>query len=401
MSKLRRDPAQWVTLSGCRRVLVIVQTPVYGNRLADVLPLLESDLRLQVAFTVAPHAFNDGAKRFVRRLGGPLLPWSQAVREEFDLALAAGAQGIDQVRAPVVLLSHGARRLKLERAVDGVPPHARSVGGLGARYLMWNGKVVPAAIALAHDEERHELARACPQALSRAEVVGDPCHDRIAASLPMRDRYRAALGLRKREKLVLVTSAWGSHSVFSRLDGLLPRLMTELPRPEYRVAILVHPNVWSWHGAWQVRAWLAGCRRAGIALLPPEQDWRPPLIAADWIIGDYSSVTLYGTMTGAPVLLSRYPQENVNPEAPGAALALTVPALSAHHPLTEQLAYAGEEYRAEEYGALASRICSEPGGFNRRFRQLAYRILGLGQPACRPETRPIPLPPPLTTGGQV
>ncbi|MGI3229948.1 hypothetical protein ACRJ4B_45685 [Streptomyces sp. GTA36] len=371
---------------------MIVHTEVYGKRLEDVLPLLEADLRLQVVFTVAPHPFNDGAERFVRRLGGPVLPWAQAVRERFDMALAAGSQGIDQVRAPVVLLSHGARRLKLERMVDGVLPAARSVAGLSPRYLTWGSHVVPAAIALAHDEERDELTRSCPQAVSRAQVVGDPCHDRIAVSLPSRDAYRAALGLGEREKLVLVTSAWGGHSAFSRLDGLLPRLMTELPRPEYRVAVLIHPNVWAWHGNWQVRAWMAGWGRSGITLLPPDQDWRQPLIAADWIIGDYSSVTLYGTMTGVPLLLSRYPQDSANPASPGAAMAVTVPALSAHHPLAEQLQYASEEYQAEEYAALASRISSGPGEFNRRFRRMIYRILGLGQPACRPKILPLPLP---------
>ncbi|MFG3019424.1 hypothetical protein ACGFZQ_12895 [Streptomyces sp. NPDC048254] len=377
-------------------MLVIVHTEVYGKRLEDVLPLLEADLRLQVEFTVAPHPFNDGAERLVRRLGGSILPWAQAVRERFDLALAAGARGIDQVRAPVVLLSHGARRLRLERSVEGVLPTMRKATGLSPRYLTRENVVVPASIALAHDEERDELARSCPQAAPRAEVVGDPCYDRIAVSLSSRDRYRAALGLEEREKLVLVTSAWGRQSAFSRLDGLLPRLMTELPRPKYRVAVLVHPNVWAWHGKWQVRAWMAGRERSGITLLSPDQEWRPALIAADWIIGDYSSVTLYGTMTGAPLLLSRYPQENANLASPGAAMALTVPALSPHHPLTEQLAYAAEEYRAEEYAALAARICSGPGEFNRRFRRVIYRILGLGQPACRPEIRPLPLPPSLS-----
>lgn len=160
-------------------------------------------MRLQVSFTVAPHAFDAGARQLVQRLGGSVLLWSQAVRERFDLALAAGSQGIEQLRAPVVLLSHGARRLKLERAV------------------------------------------------------------------------------------------------------LPSRLVAELPRPGHRVAVPVHPNVWARHGTWRVRAWLAGWRHAGVTLLPPEQDWRQPLIAADWIIGDFGSVTLYGTMTGVPILLSR------------------------------------------------------------------------------------------------
>jgi hypothetical protein len=63
---------------------------------------------------------------------------------------------------------------------------------MGRRYLMWDGAVVPAAVALAH---REELARSCPEALPVAEVVGDPCYDRIDASLPLRPAYRRALGL--------------------------------------------------------------------------------------------------------------------------------------------------------------------------------------------------------------
>ncbi len=395
MSKERRDPEQWVTVPGCKRILVIVHTEVYGKRLTDLLPLLEADMRLQVSFTVAPHAFNAGARQLVQRLGGPVLPWSQAVRRPYDLALAAGSQGIEQVRAPVVLLSHGARRLKMERAVDGVPPGDRRIGGFSPRRLTWEGGVVMNALALAHEEEREELAVACPEALDRAELVGDPCYDRIAAALPHRERYRVALGLEAGEKLVLVTAAWGRHSVFGQMDGLLSRLVADLPRPGHRVAVLVHPNVWAGHGAWQVRAWLAGWRHAGVTLLSPEQDWRQPLIAADWIIADYGSLALYGTMTGAPILLSRFPQESVPPGSPGEALALTVPVLSPHHPLAGQLRYASEEYRPEEYARLAARITSVPGEFNERFRRLVYRVLGIGRPACPARVRPLPLPPSL------
>jgi hypothetical protein len=399
MSAVRRNPGQWLTLTGCKKVLAIVHTEVYGKRMADLLPLLDSDLRVQVSFTVAPHAFNAGTERLLRRWGCPVLPWEEAVRGDFDLALAAGSQGMEQVRAPLVRLPHGARHLSLERTGDGARPGPeRSVTGLGRRYLEWEGRVVPAAVVLAHEEDRADLARWCPAALPIAEVVGDPCHDRISASLPLRKRYRKALGLRPGEELVLVTSGWGRESVFGRIDTLLPRLVAELPRPRFRVALLVHPNVWSAHGSWQVRAWLASCRQAGITVLAPEDDWRQPLIAADWIIGDYSSITLYGTMTGVPVLLSRFPHHNVDPSSPGAALALTVPAVSPARPLADQLAYAAAEYRAEEYAAVAARITSEPGRFARNFRRLVYRVLGLGQPATAAAVEPLPLPGPLGDG---
>ncbi|WP_030672291.1 hypothetical protein [Streptomyces rimosus] len=397
---VRRDPDQWPTVSGTKRVLVIVHTEVYGRRLLDLLPLLECDLRVEVTFTVPPHAFDAGARRLLRALGATVVPWETAVRTGFDLALAAGSQGIEQVRAPLIRISHGAGHLSLARVADGVRPGSRGPGGItGRRYLMWGGRVVPRAVALAHRDDLAELARWCPEALPAAEVVGDPCHDRIRASLPLRRRYRTALGLRRGRKLVLVTSTWGRRSAFNRLDALLPRLLAELPRDTYRTALLVHPNVWSRYGHWQLRAWLAGCRRAGLHVLPPDADWRPPLIAADWIIGDYGSVTLYGAMSGAPILLSRFPHEDADPASPGVELALTAPALSPAHPLEAQLRYAAEEYRAEDYARIAARITSEPGHCHRNFRRLMYRVLGLGQPACPPVTPPLPMPAPLDPAG--
>ncbi|KIF79542.1 hypothetical protein QR77_37645 [Streptomyces sp. 150FB] len=391
-------------MPGRKRILVLAQTEVYARRLWDLLPLLESDLRIEVAFTVPPHAFNEGAARFLRGLGATVLPWDEAVRTPFDLALAAGSQGMEQVRAPLVRISHGGGHLSLARVPEGLEGQAgaqtvREPGGItGRAHLTWNGVVVPRAVALPHSDDLDALARWCPEALPVAEVVGDPCYDRIAASLPYRERYRAALGLRLDEHLTLVTSTWGRKSAFNRLDALLPRLLTELPARRFRIALLVHPNVWSLHGHYQVRAWLADCRRAGVIVLPPDVDWRAPLVAADSVIGDYGSVTLYASMTGAPVLLTRYPHQDANPVSPGVAMALATPALSPGRPLAEQLDYAAAEYPAREYARIAARISSEPGRFNANMRRLMYRLLGLGQPAYAPVTEPVPLPAALSDG---
>ncbi|MEU0696862.1 hypothetical protein ABZ349_23210 [Streptomyces niveus] len=395
---------QWVTLPGQKRVLVLVHTEVYGRRLHDLLPLLEADLRIEVVFTVAPHAFNDGAARFLRGLGATVLPWQEAVRTEFDLVLAAGSQGMEQVRGPLIRISHGAGHMSLRRvASDSDSSSGRSATGVvrgpagvtGPGYLTWNGAVVPRAVALAHHDDLAALRRWCPEALPVAQVVGDPGYDRIAASLPLRERYRAALGLRTDEHLVLATSTWGRRSAFNQLESLLPRLLTELPGRRFRTALLVHPNVWSRHGGWQIRSWLADCRRAGVIVLPPTVDWRAPLIAADSVIGDYGSVTLYATMTSAPILLTRYPHRDANPVSPGVAMALATPALSPSRRLDEQLDYAASQYPREEYARIGARLSSEPGGFNRNMRRLMYRLLGLGQPAYMPSTDPVPLPPAL------
>ncbi|WKX68795.1 hypothetical protein [Streptomyces sp. XD-27] len=389
----------WLTLPDCKQVLVVAHTMTYAQRLREVCALLESDLRIQVAFTIAPHVFGDGVSRLLQDLRTAVLPWEEAVRTEFDLALAAGSRGIEQVRAPLVRLSHGAGHIKLLRETES--PEAadpiRPPGMLSRRYLVRDGRVVPAAIALGHEQDREQLAQSCPEALPVAAVVGDPCYDRIAASLPHRAEYRRALGLGDRQGLVVVASTWGRSSSFGHFDALLPRLLSELPRDGYRTALLVHPNVWAGHSSWQMQAWLAALRRRGVAVVPPEADWQTLLIAADWVIGDHGSVTSYATLAGAPILLARSPDREVHPASPAAALALTAPALSPLHPLEEQLRYAAAEYRSEEHARVAGLISSEPGRFHRNMRALLYRLLRLGQPAYLPAAGQLPAPPPLSS----
>jgi hypothetical protein len=388
-----RDPGQWSTLSGCKKVLVVIHTLVYGQRLKDVFDLLRSDLRVHVTFTMAPHAFNPGVRRYLEALDAQTLPWSKAVATEFDLILAAGSQGLEELRGPLVRVPHGAGHIKLTRPGEG---SRRDISGFGRSHLMWGDRVVPAAYALAHRDDLTLLSRSCPEALPIAEVVGDASYDRIARSLALRAEYRRALGLRDGEKLVLVCSTWGSGSSFNRLEALLPRLLTELdPADGYRTALLLHPNAWAGHGGWQVRAWLAGHGGQTLPAIAPDVDWRPLLVAADAVIGDHGSVTLYAAMCGVPIVMARFPGQDVSPRSPGAALAALAPAISLTHSLPRQLRYARDHYDPGAYRRIAARISSEPGRFNVRMRRLMYRLLELGEPAHEPETRALGLPDPL------
>jgi hypothetical protein len=295
--------------------------------------------------------------------------------------------------APLVALSHGANFLK---QVTGTPDDG--VAGLRRRDLVPGGRL-PAAVVLAHHDDLEQLQRSCPEAVSVAEVVGDPVFDRMTASLASRDAYRRALGVGEGRKLVAVVSTWGPGSLFARVEALLPRLAYELPREQFVIAALLHPNVWAKHSGWQVNAWLARCRQMGVHVIAPEADWRSVVVAADWIIGDHGSVTVYGTITAAPILLTGSPNREIAPGSPAADLCLLAPVLSPMHGIAEQLAYAAAEYRRSDYEVIAGRITSHPGEFARRMRRLIYRLLGLGQPAHPPVTRPLPIPPALSTWG--
>jgi len=122
---------------------------------------------------------------------------------------------------------------------------------------MRDGRVLADAIVLSHNKELAVLRRQCPEAVAAAVVAGDPCFDRLVASLPHRSTYRAALGVHDSQELVVVSSTWGQQSLFGRNHDLIPRLLDELDPAGFRVAALVHPAVWFGHGPRQIRAWLA------------------------------------------------------------------------------------------------------------------------------------------------
>jgi hypothetical protein len=394
------DAASGGTVRTQRTVLAIVHSVVTGARLAEVLPLLESDQRIQVVFSGAPSLFPHGVRDFLRGLGGVILPWQQATRERFDLALAAGTGQLERVHAPVILMSHGSGYGKYPGRWPGYgPPAPRDALGAERQRLIHHGRVVPAVILLAHHDRLALLRESAPEAVPAAVIAGDPYYDRVAASMEARDSYRRALGVDDDQKLVLVTSTWGPRSLLGQAREVLPRLLEELPGERYRVVASLHPNAWAWHGSWQVRAWYAGCMRSGMALLAPqgpEEGWRAALAAADLVIGDHGSVTFYAASVRVPLLLATFPAEDVPPESHVAMLGKIAPRLRLDQPLTPQLEHVMASHRPERYTGIALAATSVPGEARRIIRRVMYQQLGLPEPPGAPRAEPVP--PPRTWG---
>lgn len=398
-SKWRQVPVgpesgRWVTRTGCKKVLVAVHTVTFGQRLAGILPIFESDRRIQVVFTAVPDQFGNGVTGLLRRLDGVVIPWEQAVSTPFDLVLAAGYTRLHELCAPVVVMPHGAGWNKLAMPAAGVGgvTETRGVYGLEARNLMRGHAVVPATVVLSHRDDLAVLGRQCPEALPVAEVVGDPCYDQLTAGRPTREAYRHALGVGGETRLVVVASTWGVPSLFGQLTELHDGLINELPRESYRVVALCHPNIWFGHGPRQIRAWLGSAMRHGLALVPPSAEWLGALIAADVVVGDAGSSTVYASAAGAPVIMGTFPGQDIAPGSVAALLAESAPRLRPDRPFAPQLDKAMAGHRPELSAAVAARVTSEPGRFNRNMRRIIYRTLGLSQPAAIPAVTPPGMP---------
>jgi hypothetical protein len=359
----------------------------------DVWPLLEGDRQVQLVFTRPPGALiARGTDEFLAQLGGVVVPWSVATQTRFDLAIAASHGQLERLHAPVVTMSHGIGFSKYSIRYEGLGPQAPlEVAGLERAALVHRGRLIPSSVLVPTRQNLDRLCRELPEAASVAVVAGDPCFDRLAASVSRRDAYRRALGIGGR-KLIAVSSTWGSGSLLQRCPDLLSRLAEGLPPDEYALIAIVHPNTWCWHGRRQLAAWYREAICRGLIFVPPEEGWRAVLAAADGLIGDHGSVSAYAAAIGIPVLLATFADEDVDQESPLRDLARIAPRHRAGQPVQSLLPEACAAWSPENSAAIRARITDVPGQSARIIRRVMYQLMNLPEPVTEPVVSPVPVP---------
>ncbi|MFC7329858.1 hypothetical protein [Marinactinospora rubrisoli] len=417
--------ATWSTRPDCRRVLVIAHTVTSVTRLLDLLPIFDSDPRIQVVATRARTSnFREGVTEFLTDLGFAVAPWEQAVEERFDLAVSASlGDDMHLLRAPLIVVSHGAGYNKLMKPETGnrkpetgnrkpetgnrkpetgnrkpetgnrkpETGNRSAVFGLSTETLVRDGRLVPSVLVLSHPEQLDRLGASCPEAVPSALVAGDPTYDRILAGRRWRAEYRRALDVGER-RMVLVSSTWGPSSLLGRRPELLSALVGELPADEYRVVFAAHPNAWHGHGPWQLRNWLASSERAGLRVLPPRVGWQAALVAADHVIGDHGSVTFYGAALGTHTMLGTFPHDELDPASPIAEFGRTARLLAGDRPLRDQLVADADRHRPDRFAGVTRLLTSLPEKSARVLRTACYRLMDLPEPGHAVRVTP-PEPP--------
>jgi hypothetical protein len=265
---------------------------------------------------------------------------------------------------------------------------------LSEEWLLAHGKPFVDGLVLSHPEQAERLERACPPAAPSAVLAGDPCFDRLLAARPHRERFRRALGVRRGQRLVVLNSTWNPEGFFGTgggadvLPALLPRLTAELPADDYRLAAVLHPNIWHGHGPGQIRVWLDRACRSGLTLVDPVGEWRQALLAADLVLGDFGAVTYYGAALGTPVLLAAAAQDRLDPEAPLATFVREAPRLDPHGSLRAQFEALLAEHRP--LPGPAEFTTSAPGASAGLLRRHFYAQLELSEPAGPALLEPLP-----------
>ncbi|MFI1125090.1 hypothetical protein ACH4VS_28600 [Streptomyces hygroscopicus] len=403
------DAERWVSRAAHRRVLLVVHNVTSAGRLLDVLPLFHDDFRVQLLVTsTGSSAFQGGIRELFAELELPVVPWEQALETPVDLAVSASFGGqLHALRGKLTVLSHGVGYTKKLAAGCRMPdagcrtPDAVRVAeptfGLSPEWLLADGKPFVDGLVLSHPEQLERLRRVCPEAEAASVLAGDPCFDRMLAARPHRERFRRALGVRRGQRLVVLNSTWNPEGFFGNggdqdvLPSLLPRLTADLPADDYRLAAVLHPNIWYGHGPGQIRAWLDRARRGGLTLIDPVHAWRQALLAADAVVGDFGAVSYYSAALGTPVLLASAAQDRLDPEAPLAAFVRHAPRLDPHGPLRDQV----EELLTRHRPAAdpAEFVSSAPGASAALLRRHFYALMELPEPEAPALLEPLPLPP--------
>lgn len=376
----------WTTLDIGHRVLAVARTMTSLNRIMDVLPALADDPRIQVLFTVDEGSeFSLGVADHVRAIGARTIPWSTATTVAFDLVIAASDHSdLHQLTGPLLLVPHGAGYQKYSVYSDAAAGADRKLSGLAISALRHQGRPVPTRIGLSHDSQRAQLEQAAPGLIDHAAVIGDPCLDRLAMLARDRDRQRRLLGLQPWHSLVAVTSTWGSESTMGRWPTLPADLLAQLPYDEFRVAAILHPNVWAYHGSWQVEHWLKRARAAGLMLIPPTGPWQSVMAAADSVLGDHGSLSAYAAGLRRPLLLAAFGDNEVPAGTSMSELGKRIPRLVRGQPLTEQIQHAIATVDHAELDQLADQVFARRGQSLALLQDLMYELMVLTPPAGKP-----------------
>ncbi|MFC9649060.1 hypothetical protein [Streptomyces sp. NPDC056937] len=390
------DARRWSTFHGEKTLVVAARTVTSTVRVLETLPaLLRDDSRVTVVFAYDPtSAFNNGVLDLLHEAGCRVMPWAQLTGAGPDLILSASENvDVPDDSCPVLVLPHGVGFQKL--VPDSRTPATR-LSGVVPDALLEAGR---AWLAVSHPEQEEQLLATHPKAAGRTLLVGDPVYDTLSASLPQADVHRRALGLADGQRLVVLSSTWGPTSLIGRDPELPARLLGALPYDEYRVAAIMHPNVWSGHGSWQIHTVQTAALRAGLLLIPPVHAWQPTLVAADVVIGDHGSVTLYGSALGKPVLLATYGDDAV----PGTAIARlgrAAPRLDARNDMRGQIEAAVRDHTPGRYAEVSAHAFAEPGQALARLRTAVYRLMNLPEPGTDPAP-PLALPRPVAPAADV
>lgn len=379
------DTAGFPTFDVQRTVIAVAYAPGDAATLLELLTVFRDDPRVAVHITIdSATPVHTDTSAFLHDHGIEAVDWDATHRHDAHLVLTASTVAdVTGFDAPLVVLTSGS---SLQRhTIDSATGQLHLHGVPSAECA----KLPNLHMLVAHSGRQERLSNQDRDLAARTTVVGDPVHDRLIASQRMRHCYREELSISEDHQLILVAASSGPHSLLGHHPHLAERLLTQLPRDRYRVAAALHPDIWSWHGAWQVRNALHAAREAGLILLPPWTGWGAALVAADCVVADHGPLALYAAALDHPILLGTS-EDTPDPDTPLAELAKSAPRLDPDDDLRRHVHDAITQHNTGRYAQVAEAAFDTVEATPRRIANQLYELLGLTGGTARLHTLTAP-----------
>lgn len=355
-----------------KTVLMIVRSPTTLERSVELAQHLFKDIRIQTFFTVPDNrsSFGNDLELRIHQKHLPFIPWQQARATSFDLGIIASSiDDFPELDMPLLLISHGPGATS-NRSLHGVN-NAHS--DISTASISKHSRT----ICLVSEDER-----ALYSSHRDLITIGDPVFDSLFLSIHHRQEFRNALQAETR-KIIVVSSTWNLNSSVASHPQFINELLQRLPQDEYIIAAILHPNIWVGHGEWQIYTWLHDAIDAGLRLIPYDGGWQATIVAADYVLGDNGSVSIYANELGIPTgLISYSPDENLDQRGVIRKLANTTRINTIDGVLDFISDESNHDVHLDEHHirARAATDFANLGNSMSAFAQLAYSKLGLTPP---------------------
>ncbi|WP_112271709.1 hypothetical protein [Lentzea terrae] len=364
-----------------------VRNPASVARALELMPCFNGDPRVKVEFVLCTGSrFAQGTKELIKQHGWPVISVKKALKlikkERGPDLIVSASERIDFRPfhpVPVIVLPHG---LALHKIVPEPDLRKSRQSGVVPEKHMAMGHI---RMVATHPDIEDQLLRISTETKERVVIGGDTSYDLIAISKRRRPEYRARFGVGENRKLIAISSTWGEGSLLAEWEEALCAFLGSLPSSEYRVALMLHPNMWAWRAKHGIEAILEPhLKRGGLLVVLPDY-WHSLVVAADAFVGDIGSPTLYAAMAGVPTAFGVYRDSVVAPDTVMAEAKHLIRHIDRHGDLRLQIddLIAGHDPALAE--TLRAKLIAKPLDALEGFRRLFYEKLQIDPPA-----RPMP-----------
>lgn len=357
-----------------REVLFLCQNGLMADYLGPVLEVLRDEPRLKFYVTHPrdPHMRHEISKIRAQIPVTPVrLGWAECRR--WDLIITADhgyADLASRRRCPVIYTGHG----MTGKVVEGEEEDY----SYGPRTKLADGTPRYTAMLEASEANRVRIAAHDPLLASCMRVVGSLQDDLLLARLGERDHIREQLGYTTEDRVVLVQSSWGPHSLIQTVGEEILEAAQAGARDHFILS--VHPHEYrpteDGSPSWGER--LRALQHPRMRVREPSEPWIEELLAADLVVTDHTSLVIYAALAGKPMLWVPVPARLVREGTALARLRELAPTLRDARKLGEAIDETLRTYPHGAVRALAREINSCPGEARERIRRLVAELLDLG-----------------------